>query len=68
MVRNFQDQPKLWSVKLRKMNISDTLLYEFIRGSRAAEAARNICAVYGEVSIAEGTAQKWFAHFKVILK
>jgi hypothetical protein len=27
------------------------LLYEFSRGSKAAEAARNICAVYGEDSI-----------------
>jgi hypothetical protein len=40
------------------------LLYEFNRGSKAAEAARNICSVYGEDSIAERTAQKWLAHFK----
>jgi hypothetical protein len=40
------------------------LVYEFNRGSKAAEAARNICAVYGEDSIAERTAQKWFAHCK----
>jgi hypothetical protein len=40
------------------------LLYEFNRGSKAAEAARNICAVYGEDSIAEKTTQKWFASFK----
>jgi hypothetical protein len=40
------------------------LLYEFNRGSKATEAARNICAVYGEDSIAERTAQKWFARFK----
>jgi hypothetical protein len=40
------------------------LLYEFNRGSKAAEAARNICAVYGEDSIAERTAQKWFARFR----
>jgi hypothetical protein len=32
-------------------------LYEFSRGSKAAEAARNICAVYGEDSISERTAQ-----------
>jgi hypothetical protein len=47
------------------MNISDTFtLYEFNRGSKAAEAARNIGAVYGEGSIAERTAQKWFPRFK----
>jgi hypothetical protein len=40
------------------------LLYEFIRGSKAAEAARNICAIYGEDSIAERTAQTWFARFE----
>jgi hypothetical protein len=32
------------------------LLYQFNRGLRAAEAARNICAVYGEDSIAERSA------------
>jgi hypothetical protein len=40
------------------------LLYEFNRGSKAAEAARNICAVYGEDPIAQTTDQKWFARFK----
>jgi hypothetical protein len=32
------------------------LLYEFDRGSKAAEAGRNICDIYGEDSIAERTA------------
>jgi histone-lysine N-methyltransferase SETMAR len=40
------------------------LFYELNRGSKAAEAARNICAFYGEDSIAERTAQKWLARFK----
>jgi hypothetical protein len=40
------------------------LLYGFNRGSKAAGAAQNICAIYGEDSIAERTAQKWFACFK----
>jgi hypothetical protein len=40
------------------------LLYEFNRGSKAAEAAENICAVYGEDSSAERTAPKWFGRFK----
>jgi hypothetical protein len=37
------------------------LLYEFSRGSKPIETARNIFAVYEEDSIAERTAQKWFA-------
>jgi hypothetical protein len=41
------------------------LLYEFDRGSKAVEASRNICAVYGEDAIAEKTAQKWFAPFDI---
>jgi hypothetical protein len=40
------------------------LHYKFNRGSNAAEAARNICVIYGEDSIAEITAQKLFARFK----
>jgi hypothetical protein len=40
------------------------LLYEFNRGSKATEAVRNICAVYGEDSIAVRTAQIWFVRFK----
>jgi hypothetical protein len=40
------------------------LLYEVNRGSKAVEAARNTFAVYGEDSIAERTAQKWFACLK----
>ena len=40
------------------------LLFEFNRGTKAAEAARNICAVYGENAIGESTARKWFSRFK----
>jgi plasmid stabilization system protein ParE len=57
MVQNFQCQ-------LEKNEHFRHLLYEFSRGSKAAEAARNICAVYGEDSAAERTAQKLFARFK----
>jgi hypothetical protein len=39
------------------------LLYKIIRGSKAAEAARNVCAAYREDSIAERTAPKWFTRF-----
>ena len=40
------------------------LLFEINRGAKAAEAARNICAVYGENAIGESTARKWFSRFK----
>ena len=40
------------------------LLFEFNRGAKAAEAARNICAVYGDNAIGESTARKWFSRFK----
>jgi hypothetical protein len=40
------------------------LLYEFNQGAKAAEVARNICAVYGEDSTAEIIAPKWFSRFK----
>ena len=40
------------------------LLFELNRGAKAAEAARNICAIYGDYSIGEGTASKWFSRFK----
>ena len=40
------------------------LLFEFNRGAKAAEAARNICAVYGDTAIGESTGNKWFYHFK----
>jgi hypothetical protein len=50
---------------LRKTNIfRRLLLYEFNRGSKAAEAGRNICAVYGEDFIGKRTAQKLFARFE----
>ena len=40
------------------------LLFEFNRGTKVAEAARNICAVYGGNAIGESTAGKWFARLK----
>lgn len=40
------------------------LLFEFNRGVKAVDAARNIRAVYGEDAIVDRTAQKWFKHFK----
>ena len=40
------------------------LLFEFNTGSKVTEAARNICAVYGDNSIGESTARKLFYRFK----
>ena len=40
------------------------LLFEFNRGAKAAEAARNICAVYGDNVIGESTARKLLFRFK----
>ena len=40
------------------------LLFEFNRGAKIAEAARNICAVYGDNAVGESTARKWFSRFK----
>ena len=34
------------------------------RGAKAAETARNICAIYGDNAIEESMARKWFSHFK----
>ena len=39
-------------------------LFEFNIGAKAAEAARNICAVYEDNAIGRNTARKWFSHFK----
>ena len=37
---------------------------EFNRAAKAAEAARNICIVYGDNAIGESSARKWFSRFK----
>ncbi|RWR98798.1 Histone-lysine N-methyltransferase SETMAR-like protein, partial [Dinothrombium tinctorium] len=39
-------------------------LFAFNQGSKAAKAARDIFAVYGEDAIAERTAHDWYAKFK----
>ena len=40
------------------------LLFELNRGAKAAEAARNICSVYGDNAIGESAARKCFSRFK----
>ena len=38
--------------------------FEFNRGTKVVEAARNICTVYGDNAIGESTTRKWFSCFK----
>ena len=52
------------SAKWRNWNISNFLLLEFYRETKAVEEARNICAVYGEIAIGESMAKKLFSRFK----
>ena len=40
------------------------ILFEFKRWAKAAEAARNICALCGDNAIGESTVKKWFSFFK----
>ena len=40
------------------------LLFEFNRGAKAAEVARNICTMYGANAIGVSMAIKWCSHFK----
>ena len=56
---------KKWNAKWRNWNISDIFFsLSSIKGAEAAEAARNICAVYGDNAIGERVARKWFSRFK----
>ena len=48
----------------KKQHFRHLLFFAFHRGQKAAEAARDICMVYGEGVIGESTARKWFAKFK----
>ena len=48
-----------WRAKWR-----NGLLFQFNRGAKAAEAARNIFTVYGDNAIGENTVGKWFSRFK----
>ena len=41
------------------------LFYEFNREAKAEEAARNICAVYGDNAIGGSMARKWFSRFDI---
>ncbi|CAF4333371.1 unnamed protein product, partial [Rotaria sp. Silwood2] len=40
------------------------MLYEFDRGSTAAEATKNIHAAYGEEAVGSSTCYRWFSKFR----
>ena len=40
------------------------MLYYFKKSKNATEMQKKICAVYGEVSMTDGTCQKWFVKFR----
>ena len=45
-------------------HLQHIVLFEFIRGVKETEAARNICGLYGDNAIGESTARKCFSCFK----
>ena len=48
----------------KKQHFRHLLFFTFHLGQKAAEAAQDICMVYGEGVIDESMARKWFAKFK----
>ena len=46
------------------MQIRAIMLYEFRKGTNAAEASRSICQVFGEHKISETTCKTWFVKFR----
>jgi hypothetical protein len=56
--------PKLQSVKLRKMNISDSFFFTSLIEAPKLQRPPKIFVPSTEKTIAERSVQKWFAHFK----
>ena len=48
----------------KKQHFRHLLFFAFYRDQKVAEAARDICMVYGEGVIGESTVRKWFSKLK----
>jgi histone-lysine N-methyltransferase SETMAR len=48
----------------KNQHLRHLILFEFNRGSNGADAARNICAVYGENFTNKMTVNRWYARFR----
>jgi len=48
----------------KKLHIRHCILFAFNRGLTGAEAAREICAVYGDDSTTKSTCDRWFVRFR----
>ena len=49
---------------MKNLDIRQVLLYEFLRGSSAAEAEGNICSVIGEDHVSKRAVQRCFKKFR----
>ena len=47
----------------KRQHFQHLLFFTFHRDQKAAEAAQDICMVYGKGVIGESTARKWFVKF-----
>ena len=48
----------------QKFVIRSCMLYEFRRGNKATDAAKNICGAFGDQAVSVRVCQQWFSRFK----
>lgn len=48
----------------QKLHFRHILLFLFRKGQKAADAHREICAVYGATAVSNNTCDRWFARFR----